>query len=71
MSVGATFSIGRKDKPVSIHNRSEYNAQLMWLEKKFVVLYDVGDRRGWLVDGLSTLLHLVRASLQNDLDGNF
>jgi hypothetical protein len=30
-----------------------------------VVFYDVKDRRAWLIDGLSALLHLVRASLEH------
>jgi hypothetical protein len=28
-----------------------------------VVLYDVGERRGWLVDGASALLHITRTQL--------
>jgi len=39
------------------------------MSQKFVVLYDVEDRRAWLVDGVCTLLHLVRTSLHLDLSG--
>jgi len=35
------------------------------------VLYDLGDRRAWLVDGVSALLHLVRASLEKDQSDHF
>jgi hypothetical protein len=30
-----------------------------------VVLYDVGDRRGWLIDGASALLHITRTQLSS------
>lgn len=40
--------------------------RLKWISKKFVVLYDVHERRAWFVDGASALLHLVRASLRHD-----
>lgn len=34
------------------------------LDKKWVVLYDVKDSRGWFVDAVTALLHLVRVSLE-------
>lgn len=45
--------------------------RLKWISKKFVVLYDVDDRRAWLVDGATALLHLVRASLKHDENDAF
>ncbi|UNI18220.1 hypothetical protein JDV02_004502 [Purpureocillium takamizusanense] len=36
---------------------------------KCVILYDKPEQRAWLVDGYSALLHLFRASLQNDSEG--
>lgn len=36
----------------------------MWIEKKYVVLWDEETKRGWLVNGTSALLHLVRMSLK-------
>lgn len=51
--------------------KDDYINQLKWISKKFVVLYDVEDKRAWLVDGICTLLHVVRTSLQNDLDDEF
>jgi hypothetical protein len=62
--------IGKRDKAVHIHCRDDYIMRLKWIAKKFVVFYDLRDRRAWLVDGASALLHIVRASLrheQNDL----
>lgn len=35
----------------------------MWIASKYFLLFDVEDSRAWLVDGGSSLLHLVRASL--------
>jgi hypothetical protein len=35
------------------------------------VFWDEGDKRGWLVNGTSALLHLVRASLEHDRTGKF
>jgi hypothetical protein len=53
----------------------EYIGRLQWLARKYVVLYDVGGRRAWLVDGATALLHLVRASLRfsstEDVTGEF
>lgn len=32
---------------------------------KFFVFWDVGEKKGWLVNGISALLHLVRATLKH------
>jgi hypothetical protein len=40
--------------------------KLKWISKKFVVLWDEEDKRGWLINGTSALLHLLRASLKRD-----
>lgn len=58
-------AIGLKDKPSHLQ-ADRYTAQIRWIAKKYVTLYDVADRRAWLVDGASTLLHLVRASLRDN-----
>jgi hypothetical protein len=39
--------------------------KIQWISSKYVNLWDVGDKRGWLVNGASALLHLVRASLKH------
>jgi hypothetical protein len=59
---GATFAMGVKDRSIHVNYRG-YLRQLQWTEKKHVVLWDEGDKRGWLVNGTSVLLHLVRAYL--------
>ena len=43
---------------------SGFVRKLLGLKDKFVLLWDEQDKRGWLIDGLSALLHLVRASLK-------
>jgi hypothetical protein len=68
---GASMLIGKKDKAVNLRSRDDYTMRLKWVSKKFVVLYDVKERRAWLVDGLSAVLHLVRASLKCDLEDPF
>ncbi|KAJ0420501.1 hypothetical protein BJY00DRAFT_136689 [Aspergillus carlsbadensis] len=62
---GTPVAIGLKDRPAHIQV-DNYAAQIRWIAKKYVVLYDAGDRRAWFVDGVSTLLHLVRASLKEN-----
>ena len=63
--------VGKKDSPVLIRGRDDYLSQLRWISKKFVVLYDVGDKRAWMIDGISALLHLVRASLKHNQEDAF
>jgi hypothetical protein len=38
-------------------------SKLEWLDTKYVVLWDEMCNRGWLVNGTSALLHLIRAKL--------
>lgn len=56
--------IGKKDKPVRLGLPGSYVQSLDWVSTKSVVLYDAKDRRAWLVDGASAVLHLVRASFR-------
>jgi hypothetical protein len=59
---GCQFSVGHKDIPVRIA-RGGYTAKLRWIRQRYFTLWDVDEKRGWLVDGARTLLHLLRASL--------
>ena len=45
--------------------------KLKWISKKFIVLWDESDKRGWLINGTSGLLHIVRASLEHDSTDKF
>ncbi|KAH8803460.1 hypothetical protein F5884DRAFT_712243 [Xylogone sp. PMI_703] len=68
--LGESPSVGNKDTP-DRHKGDHYVKRLMWIAQMFVVLYDVGDRRAWLIDGASALLHLVRASLKRSRRDDF
>lgn len=63
INAGVNFSIGNKDKPIHVSSHKGYSKKIQWISKKFVVLWDEEANRGWLVNGATALLHLVRASL--------
>ncbi|RYO94041.1 hypothetical protein DL766_004096 [Monosporascus sp. MC13-8B] len=67
---GSPFALGAKDTPFHV-TRSGYIPRLKWISTKFVLLWDEGDKRGWLINGTSALLHLVRASLGHDATDKF
>ncbi|KAI1284129.1 hypothetical protein F5Y07DRAFT_394061 [Xylaria sp. FL0933] len=71
LTAGLITTIGKRDKAVQLRCRDDYTMRLKWISKKFVVLYDYYDRRAWLLDGASALLHLVRASLWHELNDDF
>ncbi|CAG8920101.1 unnamed protein product [Penicillium salamii] len=64
------FAVGKKDSRVRGAG-SHYTKNLKWIEQKFFLLWDEEEKRGWLVNGTSTLLHLVLASLERDGGGPF
>jgi hypothetical protein len=66
---GVAPSIGDKDSPIHI-SRKGYVFKLHWISKKFVVLWDEEDKRGWLVNGTSVLLHLLRSYLEYSRGSN-
>jgi len=69
---GCQFAIGKKDTPVNISKQDHsYLAKLQWIEQRYVVLWDEGDKCGWLVKGTSALLHLLRASLEHCRNDKF
>ena len=53
---------GNKDKPVYVE-QGEYSVQIENARSINVVLYDVTTQQGWLTDGASALLHLVRTQV--------
>lgn len=67
MGGGLNFEISKKDKLLVRGFPKGYLNLITFLRKQHVVLYDVAARCAWLVDGLSAVLHLVRASLEKDL----
>jgi nucleoside phosphorylase len=44
---------------------------MKWIHRNFVVLWDVEEKRGWLTNGTSALLHLLRASLEDESKDEF
>jgi hypothetical protein len=70
LTAGATFA--PQVRHISPHFiRDVYEQKLMWIEKKYVVLWDEKTKRGWLVNGTSALLHLIRMSLRLYKKGNY
>ena len=67
---GATFAMGNRDTPVHV-SQNDYVSKLQWISKKFVVMWDEEEKRGWLVNGTSALLHLLRASLEYNRTDKF
>ena len=63
---GVNARINQKEQPVIFGETRDYSEVFKWVADQFVAFYDVKDHRGWLVDGASALLHLVRISLQLD-----
>ncbi|KAH6971155.1 hypothetical protein BKA56DRAFT_678283 [Ilyonectria sp. MPI-CAGE-AT-0026] len=59
---GAAFVLGLRDTPAHVA-RNSYIPKLQWIATKFVLLWDESDKRGWLINGTSALLYIVRASL--------
>lgn len=67
LTAGLSFAVGDKDFPPHI-SRSDPNAyipRLKHIATKYVVLWDVETNRGWLINGTSALLHLVRMGLRH------
>lgn len=62
---GATFRKGIKDTPIHLKRSGPYAQEINFARSIHVVLYDTKDRRGWLVDGASALLHLSRSQLSS------
>ncbi|KAH6648607.1 hypothetical protein BKA67DRAFT_661569 [Truncatella angustata] len=58
----ACFTLGNREKPVHI-SRFGYFTKLQWISSKYFLFWDEEQKRGWLANGASTLLHLLRASL--------
>lgn len=70
ISAGASIAVGLKDPPAHLTIKG-YIPKLKSIDKKYVVLWDEADKRGWLVNGTSALLHLVRASLHHSSQDKF
>lgn len=64
-NIGGTFTPGKKDYHHFQGISGPYQLQIRLAGQYHVVLYDAADRRGWLLDGTSFVLHLARAALSH------
>ncbi|KAK8150546.1 hypothetical protein G3M48_001121 [Beauveria asiatica] len=64
---GVGISIGVRESPIHL-SRDTYRDKMRWVSGQYAILWDVGDELGWLVNGANALLHMVRASLEDDLE---
>lgn len=67
---GPAFVIGARDTPVHIARKGNIR-RLKWISTKFFLLWDENDKRGWLINGTTALLHIVRAFLAHAKEDNF
>ncbi len=67
ISGGVGISVGVRDSPVHL-SRDTYRDKMRWVSGQYAILWDVKDERGWLINGANALLHVVRASLEDDLE---
>ncbi|KUJ09813.1 uncharacterized protein LY89DRAFT_740880 [Mollisia scopiformis] len=63
MSAGVTFARGIKDTPLYLNRAMAYEQEIHDAGNMYVVLYDIADKRAWLVDGANALLHLTCTQL--------
>jgi len=68
--VSTTIGLAIRQRPPQPRGGDDYIKKLRMISAVYVILYDVAERRGWLVDGASALLHLLRKSLLVDESNN-
>ncbi|ORY15174.1 hypothetical protein BCR34DRAFT_191008 [Clohesyomyces aquaticus] len=61
-SLGYSITFNIKNE-LALRNQQPLH-KIRFMAEQFIVLYDVGDRRAWLVDGATAILHLVNATLR-------
>ncbi|KAM7203302.1 hypothetical protein V8F33_002293 [Rhypophila sp. PSN 637] len=66
VSASFTLALGVRDTPLFHQTRTEYLEELSWISTRYAVLWDEETKSGWLVNRVTALLHLVRASLECD-----
>lgn len=61
VGIAATITPGRQDRGIRTSSKEMFYVEVVEkMSKMHVLLYDHGDGRGWLVDGASAVLHLLR-----------
>lgn len=66
LSGGATVRLGARETPLHL-TQDTYREKMRWVSEQRVILWDNKDNRGWLVDGANALLHLVRSSIEDQV----
>ena len=66
ISPGASIRIGVKDKAVHLGfgNGDDYMGTLLTIRERYFVFCETEEKRAWLIDGASAVLHLLRAYLK-------
>ncbi|TPX11347.1 uncharacterized protein E0L32_001165 [Thyridium curvatum] len=62
---GFEFALGKRDIPARMTTHG-YVPLLRAVSQKYVLFWDERDKRGWLANGVSALLHFLRGSLELD-----
>ncbi|KAK3378339.1 hypothetical protein B0H63DRAFT_244930 [Podospora didyma] len=65
LNVGGSASIEIKDNGEHISFEDDYISMVDMIADRYFLFYDLDDRRAWLFDGASTLLHLLRAFIKH------
>lgn len=61
VGISATITSGRQDRGIRTSSKELFYVEVVEkMTKMHVLLYDHNDGRGWLVDGASAVLHLLR-----------
>jgi hypothetical protein len=63
ITAGPSFARGNKDSTLVRSSQGPYEYKIYAASRMKVIFYDTVDRRAWLVDGASALLHMTRAQL--------
>lgn len=61
---GVTFLPGVRDMPPHLTLHGRVNG-LRWISSKYFLFWDDRHKRGWLINGLSALLHLLMGALEH------
>ncbi|KAK6535580.1 hypothetical protein TWF694_002035 [Orbilia ellipsospora] len=67
---GVPQNLGNKDTPSHASGNISIR-KLSWIHTRYIVLWDEQENRGWLVNGTSALLHLLRKSLESEISSDF
>lgn len=65
VGVGMTLNRGKKDIPPALTGRGVYERQVASTGDWNIIMHDTLDRRAWLLDGASALVHICIAGLHS------